>query len=287
MFDRFFLSLVLCLGVAGQVEAQTALCTDGFVDETWNRALDAYEGDDNARAETEIGALIVACEADPITFVPRILGAELALESNNIEGAANLLAPIPDIYDFSLGAHAGWLRMLVYMQMGDEALFNNVRAELLSASHDFLSDPDGQAKGRHIETWETDEARISAYETQLVQRSFFRRYIFLIEPKSFSLPESVMITQSAATSLMADLGLDSESDAEAPTPLAVDGYSCSQHLTLNWIDSELDSNGPTVSYETAKGALAFGVDDDGALLGTQRSGASCAFSGYITPVEQQ
>ncbi len=286
MYRLLFVTIALVFASVGGAHPQTPLCTDELAEQTWNRALDAYEADDLSRTATEIDALLLACEDSPSTYIPRILRTEIALGEANTALARDLLSPLPNTYLSSLAAHAAWLKLIVAIQLQDEAGFASVRQALLEASHAFLSDPYGAAAGRHVETWKTGTSTVSAYEARLVQGSFVRRFVFIVAPDGLALPRSVTITQSAATSLMADLGLDGEANKDTPTPLAVDGYECSTHYTLAWIDSEMDVDGPTVSYETAKAAVLPALNDEAdAMSSTRHANATCSFSGYITPVE--
>lgn len=284
------------VAMAGAAWAQTVLCTEEFAAESWDRTFSALDVDDGEAAAAEIDALLLVCEESPLTYVPRVLRSEYALEVADFELARRLLAPLPETYDTSIAAHAGWLKMLTFQALGDEAALRATRSGVIAASHAFLADPDGGASGRHLETWDTESETVHAYKTRLPQArgSFLRRYFFLIEPKNATLPQSVTITNSAATSLLSELGLDSDRDLEEPTQLAVDGYECGWHYTLDWIDSELDENGPTVSYETARAAIQpmlnrqrdadpiSGSGDDEATALTR-----CSMSGYITPVEAE
>lgn len=180
--------------------------------------------------------------------------------------------------------------MIAFKHLGDEESFRRTRSGILAAADTFLSDEAGGAAGRSIETWTTEREQIRAYETRLVQAggALYRRYIFIIEPHSVALPRSVTITNSAATSLLSEFGLDSDREENEPTALAVDGYECGTHFTLDWIDSEREDDGPTVSYETAKKAIQ-------PMLGKEMVSSppiadgepieTCSMSGYITPVE--
>jgi len=272
---QMIVAVVAGLAIAAPATAQTPACIDAY-NTNWKLAIAGYTSDKFDEAQGKIDLIIAACGEERPSYHPRVMAAELALKRKDAAAAANFLAPVPQPGPKPIGAYSSWLAMKAYTLLKDDAKLTDTRDRLVAAVDAALTAPGNAAKAQKVESWETPDARVTAYSLDLTQGVFLRRYYFLIVPKAALPPTSIMVTNDL---MIADL------EKNRKAPLAVDAYQCGMHSTLDWLDGDKPGRDSNVSYATAKASVTKALSGQGRVVSSLDAGGDgCGFADFITPL---
>lgn len=271
----------LALALVAQAPERSAAC-QGAISADWSDAATAFDEGRYEAAEGLLAGVEQACAADALELsLTRTLMADLALRRGDAPTALQRLDAAQTSPEDRFWPVGRWLEMAAHRALGDEAGFRRAWGELLAEAEGGMA-----ARGMvEVEVFDTPAARVRAYAggEGVPHGVFVRRMVFVAEPRALEWPQSLMLTRSPASQMMAELE-DGEALADA---LFVDGYTCWSHATMDIVDGQ----GPAAAYPALRARALEAFSDPARFAapeGDDREAptaaiGSCVASGFLLP----